>query len=44
MRITVKIFTLKWGKDKERATSFLGSRANKKVMKSPPCMSVYVIQ
>ena len=43
--ITVKIFTLKWGKDNERATSSFRyiSEAIKKVLINSPCMCVYVI-
>ena len=46
MRITVKIFTVKWGKDNEKATSSFRyiSEAIKKVLKNSPCMCVYVIQ
>ena len=41
----VKIFTLKWGKDNERATSSFRyiSEAIKKVLINSPCMCVYVI-
>ena len=44
--LTVKIFTLKWGKDNERATSSFRyiSEAIKKVLINSPCMCVYVIQ
>ena len=40
-----KIFTLKWGKDNERATSSFMyiSEAINKVLKNSPCMCVYVI-
>ena len=43
--LTVKIFTLKWGKDNERATSSFRyiSEAIKKVLINSPCMCVYVI-
>ena len=41
--LTVKIFTLKWGKDNERATSSFRyvSEAIKKVLKNSPFMYVY---
>ena len=41
----IKIFTLKWGKDNERATSSSRyiSEAIKKILKNSPCMSLYVI-
>ena len=44
--LTVKIFTLKWGKDNERATSSFRyvSEAIKKVLKNSPFMCVYVKQ
>ena len=43
--LTVKIFTLKWGKDNERATSSFRYivEAIKKVLINSPCMCVYVI-
>ena len=43
--LTVKIFTLKRGKDNERATSSFRyvSEAINKVLKNSPCMCVYVI-
>ena len=43
--LTVKIFTLKWGKDNERATSSFRyiSEAIEKVLINSPCMCVYVI-
>ena len=43
--LRVKIFTLKWGKDNERATSSFRyiSEAIKKVLINSPCMCVYVI-
>ena len=42
-QLTVKIFTLKWGKDSERATSSFRyvSEAIKKVLKNSPFMYVY---
>ena len=41
--LTVKIFTLKWGKDNERAASSFRyvSEAIKKVLKNSPFMYVY---
>ena len=44
--LTVKIFTLKWGKDNKRATSSFRyvSEAIKKVVKNSPFMCVYVKQ
>ena len=44
--LTVKIFTLKWGKDNERATSSFRyiSEAIKKVLINLPCMCVYVVK
>ena len=44
-QLTVKIFTLKWGKDNERTTSSFRyiSEAIKKVLKNSPCMRVNVI-
>ena len=41
----VKIFTLKWGKDNEQATSSFRyiSEDTKKVLKNSPCMCVNVI-
>ena len=43
--LTVKIYTLKLGKDIERAKSSFGhiSEAIKKVLINSPCMSVYVV-
>ena len=43
--LPVKIFTLKLGKDNERAKSSFGhiSEAIKKVLINSPCMSVYVV-
>ena len=43
--LTVKIFTLKWGKENERATSCFGhiAEAIKKALINSPCMIVYVI-
>ena len=43
--LTIKIFTLKWGKDNKRATSSFTyiSEAIKKVLINSPCMCDYVI-
>ena len=44
--LTVKIFTLKWGKDNERATSSFRYilEAIRRVLINSPCMCVYVVQ
>ena len=41
LELTVKLFTLKWGKDNERATSSF--RYTSEVVENSPCMCVYVV-